>query len=454
MKFSELKEKTKKWNSLSRVDTLGSYDFYTSIISFESLQQKNILAFKKLSSQEQNSPSFSEGKKISIEQFQAINKVLPLAAHEYTHFVDATSTLWGLRHLGKMNNAYLCNYELGGTESSFHHAKKFFDHVRRIRLPDYYTVINKQAEPTTTWQARTSIGITFTAGGNTSDTPILFTNFHSKEGKLLARSPISTVSILEASAMAQEIILQTILTNSIQGDSKAIEQKIQSQKTLNYIYNHNLTEYSVCAHLVANQTNCKDLFVAFTMCAILTRLVLNLPERAFEEILNKCNIGQIISTHEEDEFTQKIRSGIKARDLGVIYFLLCRALPKDSAESAKKSIDGINTALSKLSLNVSDLRSWIEQEASALAQSIIESKIKSISTLGKSGLNNIKKIDLFSMNIPFPSLDLPPALLGDSSTWLPFNSPKNSLSDLDLDECFNELYEGQEWVERFSEGCL
>lgn len=452
MDFLEFKSKTAKWNQLSGVDVLGSYDFYTSIISLDSLEKPDIDKLKTLFIK---SPTIlAAGGKTNPAQYESLQKVFPLAAHEYTHFVDATSTLWGLRHLSKMNLAYLSNNKIGGTESEFHFAKKFHDHVRKIRLPQYYTLIQQDTPRTNRWQSRITIGRIFSKEGLISDRSVLFSWFTSETGTPLARSPISTVSILEASAMAQEVIFATSLINTTPDDFKVVEAANFSRKMANYIYNHNITEYSVCVHLVANRTKCQDIFVSFTICAILTRLTLNFPDRAFDEVAENCSIEDILEIPTGHEFGRAMRDGIKNRDLGAVFYLLCSALPTDSAASPKHTKDGIEQALREIGLKTDSMQEWKIKEANELASQITESNIEPLSLLAKSGIKNIKSIKDDSFSIPFNLLDLPPALLGDSSTWLPFTSPNNNLANFDLDLCFDELFNGQEWVERFSEACV
>lgn len=46
------------------------------------------------------------------------------------------------------------------------------------------------------------------------------------------------------------------------------------------------------------------------------------------------------------------------------------------------------------------------------------------------------------------------ALLGDSTEFSIGNSQDNTLGKINLDDLFNELYQGQLWVDRFSEACV
>lgn len=121
------------------MDTLGSFDFYSTVISLDAIDRP------KLQKLYADFPDYREqmlGKAgISPGLWLTIKDVLALATHEYTHFIDATSTILGLQHLAKMNAAYSCSDRLGGREHTFRPAKVFFDHVRSLRLPEFYTAI-------------------------------------------------------------------------------------------------------------------------------------------------------------------------------------------------------------------------------------------------------------------------------------------------------------------------
>jgi hypothetical protein len=58
------------------------------------------------------------------------------------------------------------------------------------------------------------------------------------------------------------------------------------------------------------------------------------------------------------------------------------------------------------------------------------------------------------VELDIKNINIPPALLGDSNKLSLFANTNNSLRNFDIDECFEELYRGQKWVERFSEACI
>lgn len=455
MKLDEFRAKTKRWNQFSQVDTLGAFDFYTSIISLDALNATDISSIRKAFPQQGDILAAYLANKFSPEHYALLSKVLPLAAHEYTHFVDSTSTLWGLHHLSQMNEAYLSDEGRGGKETEFYKARNFYDHVKGIRLPDYYTVINPDAQDTRPWRSRITIGRIFSKQGKPSERPVLFSWFSNYQDRPLARSPISTVSLLEASAMAQELILHAALIEITEKEFRTVEQAHFQTRTLSYLYNRKFTEYSVCVHVLADRLGCKDILVAFNICARLTRLVLNFPTKAFESVLASCPIAEIIDIPKSHEFETVVRDGIKNRDLGTIYYLLCCALPKDCHENLRKSKEGIVSAFKRIGVDYDSFIGDVQEEAKQLANSIKSSRIRSLSALVNAGYENLSRIDFDEARLHFDRMNLPPAILGDSSQSTLFGSTEiNSLANFNLEECFEELFQGQRWVERFSEACL
>lgn len=414
-------------------DTLGSFDFFTSTVCLDSIDSKDFEAFKS------NDKS-------------SIVKLLPLAIHEYTHFVDSTSTLWGMKHLQKMNEAYSSNNVHGGTENDFFKAKVFLEHVRSLRLPSYYTVINDTIS-TRPWLYNITVGKQFGLDGKLSKKPILFTNFRNSTYDILVRSPISMVSILEASAMSNEMAMKMYLTDTLYDETKGFEMKMLENEALAYLYNKHLTEYSVCVHMLANAVGCKDLFVSFQICSIICRIVLNLPDVLLEQIIKTANVHEILSIPKEHEFEKRILDGIKYGNLGIIYYLICRALPENIYEDRQKTIDGLEIALSKLGLSFETIKLEARKQIETISDSLQETQFEAIKLLAKAGKGNFMKIDLKNAVVDFANLSLPSVYLGDGKEANIFRNKHNLFNDISIDKIFNELYSGEEWVNRFSEAC-
>jgi hypothetical protein len=438
MSFKRLQNTFKSYRRLLEADTLGSFDFFTCIICLDSIDTH---AFE----------NFLEARK--TKDYLYLSKITPLAVHEFTHFIDSTSTVWGINHLRKMNDAYCSNNTKGGTEYDFYKAKAFLEYARSLRLPNYYTVVQRSNIPDRPWQSRITMGKQFGLDGKISDSPILFSQFANASGEFLARSPVSTVSLLEASAMSNEMVARLALVNELDDDARVVENRLYEKEALDYIYNQNITEYSVCVHILDNQLQCTDLFVAFQICSIITRLVLNFPKSLIGKVLDTAKIHDILGIPKGHEFEDRMQLGIRNHNLGILYYLICCALPKDSAEKKSKMVPGIEKALSRLGLSLEKMSDEAAKEVDEIGQELNGSKLSVIVALSQSGVDNFHKIPFSSTSLDFSKLSLPTVYLGDGAEVRVFGNEESLLHNIGIEEIFDELYEGHEWVERFSEAC-
>jgi hypothetical protein len=455
MEVSDFRHKTKKWNCFAATDTLGAFDFYTSIVSLDSLAPTDVaIAQQKILEITQKKDNGLDAK-FDTDAYRQVTKVFPLAAHEYTHFIDTTSTLWGFRHLRMMKEAYEANDAIGGTEPDFCKAKKYYDHIRMLRLPKYYTLRDESSLNTTPWQYQLSAGLLFDSEGRSSDRAVVFTRFLNSTGNLLVRSPISNVSLLEMSAMAQEVLIDISLLANTDNNFMAIEGALYSERLIQYLYNPDITEYSVCVHLVANSLKLADPAIAFRICTALAGVTLNMPIASFSNIASSCPIGDILglpSTHQGIEY---FRNGLSSCDYGILFCLLCHALPKGDYASPQSIQSFVEVSIKKVGISIKDMRSNANLEVNELYQQLRNSVIPEIRMLAEAGYANFKIIGYDRERLPFQKLNLPPVLLADSTSSMIFSNSSNQLSTFNIDSAFTNLYEyGQAWVERFSEACV
>ena len=439
--YKQYKAKNSKDNILSKIDILGSFDFTTCLIALDSIEDKDM---KKLSNTELQ----------SAESNLNYRKVLPLAIHEYTHFIDSTSTVWGINHLTMMNDAYLSNDKINKDEKLFYKTKIFYNHLAKIKYPKYYNVINSDSKEHKPWVAYPTIGILFNSDGQITDESIIFLRFSSLEMEEIARSPISAVSILEASAMAQEIVSEIGILTKLNKEDLAMENILYTKKLMSIIYDKELTEYSACVHMLANQQQCKDILQSFLLVSIITRVVLNCTEDIFTKIITNNQLTNIFNIPETESIIKRLQDGLKYQNIGVLYYIIVFGLPEKSYLTEKTAIEGLKQSLKKLGITIDDIQSsatnYIENKITKLEQS----SLSSITQIAKASKENFNKISITSSELIFHELNLPKVFLGDCTEILIFKNENNSLSEFNLDKCFNELAEGSSWVNRFSEACI
>lgn len=453
MLIKKLKSSSSRLNILSQCDILGSYDFFTTIVSLDSLSSEDFENREKY----HDFLLESHPKEISIgyKAYEALSRTQPLLIHEYTHFYDCSSTVWGAKYLSMMSNAYIAdNLSHGGVEKDFHYAKEFHDLIRFSRLPKYYTDKSKVTNDSRPWKHQQSIGNRFLSSGEISDHPIMFTWFGNSNGEQLVRSPISTISILECSAMAQEIIANISLIQLLEEGERAVELSLYTKKILDYVHNKDITEYSVCTHLMSNKYTEADIFLQYKVSAILCRLVLNTPSKIYLQISEDCDFESIFgSTQNVVEVIEKIRKGLRYLEPGFLYYLICYAMPYGEIDRMDCGFSLICEGLRRLGVDYSDLKIQSEEEFLKYSELAANSKIESISIIAKAGQGNYNLTDWSKSKIDFHNLSFPPVLLGDSTELDIFSGDDNSLRSLSLDSIYDELVVGQIWVERFVEAC-
>ncbi|GAF58216.1 hypothetical protein JCM18902_990 [Psychrobacter sp. JCM 18902] len=434
-------------------EVLGDYDFSTTIVSLYSSDSKGWVKVKKCLISLQDCISRKES--MSHDVYDTLSKAIPLIFHEYTHFYDCSSTIWGAKYLSMMAQAYTAdNLTHGGKEKDFHHAKKFHDLIRFSLLPKYYTDKTKITDDSRPWDYRESIGNRFSSSGEVADHPIVFTWFLNKNGEALVRSPISTISLLECAAMAQEINKNIGLISLLEKDQRTIELKLYTNKILDYIYNKDITEYSVCAHLVANKCKEPDVFLAYKVSAILCRLVLNTPSKIYLQIAEECDFESIFgSTQVASEYIEKVKKGLRYLEPGFLYYLICRAMSDGELNKLDEGFSLICASLQKLGVDYADLKDESRKEFLEYSEIAASSKIESISMIAKAGQRNYELNNWSNFKMDFHHLSLPPVRLNDFSQVDLFLAEANSLKSVCLTRIEEELSEGDTWVKRFVDAC-
>jgi hypothetical protein len=241
--YEQLKSSREKWDILADVDTVGKMDFWTTIVELCGFTREDL-----------------------DPQSRYYQEAIATAVHEYTHFIDYTSTLWGLKNLRMLNDAYITNYvnysryiDEEITESHFYKQKEIYDKIYNLRLPDYYTEKGSPSKIDVPWHFQLTCGVRFDNNGKVSRNPIIFCNFQNESKEKIVRSPLSILSILEASAVSQEY-LHRFMQVQKNDDSYYVEINNLKNQLLKFIYDADLTVYSVAFHLVSAYTNIDDFF--------------------------------------------------------------------------------------------------------------------------------------------------------------------------------------------------
>lgn len=446
MSLENLRKRSAPWNCFSKVDTLGSFDFWTLTVSLDSLMPNHVLGI--------DAADFPQNKTIELDMadYERKRKVLPLAAHEFTHFIDATATVWGINHLLKLDEVYSASIS---NEGEFVKLKRTFDYMRLIRLPKYYTTVDKAAPSTKPWRSNVTNGLLFNKDGSIGDRPVIFVRFWNSDGASLARSPISMVSLLEASAMSKEIEIRIELLRKLPAAERLVEERLMNDELMDYIYNKEITEYSVCFHLLANVVGSSDLGVTSRAVGLLVRIILNMPDVAFVTAGKGVSaFADKIKIPYDSLEVVRLKQSLEQRNHGAMFFLLVVLLGQGGLNSLTKFRLSLNAALKSIGLSSEKLRRAAVEEVSGAVKSLRNSKSSSLRAMADASLKNFNSIYPNNLHYPLSSLSLPSAVLGDLSVYSFQGAQDNLLKDYDIDQAYGELLEGQDKAEVFAEGCV
>jgi len=244
------------------------------------------------------------------------------------------------------------------------------------------------------------------------------------------------------------------LISQLSDDASKGQIRVYSKEIEAQTYNKELTEYSVCAHLVSNYQKCPCITRTFKACALISRLVLNFPKSAFSLIEKNKSLTSLLGIY-DTEYMARIYSGLKYNDHGTLFLIISRMLPRGAIDNIPEINEGITYVLQKLGLSREFILSEAQIEANEIYNYLKISRIRSIAILAEAGIENFNIIEWCNSKLPFNRLNLPPAHLGDLSEKLIFSGKSdNKLKNINLDDMFDELKTGQKWVEKFNEACL
>jgi len=252
--------------------------------------------------------------------------------------------------------------------------------------------------------------------------------------------------------MSQEVESNIGLIMGLEEGIRNVEMRLYTQELLNYIYNRDLTEYSVCAHLLANSQINPDIAITYKSCGIICRYVLNTPSVIYKHLSEKVDLYKVFGPG-SGEWVSKIKKGLELNEPGFLFYLICKLLPKNALESNTAMITGLKTVFDFFDIDINYLKSESKKEFETLLEEVNKSQLDNIIKISNSGYYNFNKINWDSSSLPFDVLDLPPALLGDSTSIQIFPGIDKGLKNFNLDKLFDDMFEGQSWVERFTEAC-
>lgn len=252
-----------RWGGLPSTTSSGSYNFYDQGVLLSIAGEKEI---------------FQEIGKVGLdEKFRLIQDIYTTAYHEYRHWLDMTSSVYGLCWIRDLISiSELKRARDGGLKAQ---CRKIAMTATAIRMPHYYSEYNclDRTEP---WQYRCTVGHAYTISDKLSDKhPIWFVRFYNAKGGWIVRQPISIASLLEARAVYSEMEAYEICRNAgkIPAEFKARSEPRFNASMLGRVYSPKLTMYSVAAHWFAGNHDVADIIAAYAAASYLAGFCLDAP---------------------------------------------------------------------------------------------------------------------------------------------------------------------------------
>lgn len=207
--------------------------------------------------------------------------------HELTHWSDQISSVWGQDYILALFDAY--DAAESQDEEKFCRTIDLFDEERRIILPLYYHVVERNIRPHDVekrWRIEFTAGQEFGPDGHiNSARPIFFVVFGDNEtGKRVARQPITVGALLETTATWAELRVGLGVLSSMAADERSVEQVLWSKERSSSLYDVELTVYTAPVHMFAKFTGTTDVLRAYERSATLAHIALNLTGALFDNL--------------------------------------------------------------------------------------------------------------------------------------------------------------------------
>lgn len=377
--------------------------------------------------------------------------------HEFTHWIDHVSSLWGQSNLLAWFNGVAAWKSNDATKfSTVLDARQA---LKTMKYATYFTTIEikdmAEARQGAPWRYRYTAGRAFDAFGKLNiKHPILFTRFGTHGGTSIGRVPMSAGALLEANAVAADLFFDMLhVAEAVEsGDlvEKGIPEKNVNDKYLDILYSAELVEYSVAAHCLANSVKDMGVFDAYRRAARLSEIAMNLPSALFERIKLPENGEPFADLHPYF---------LKRRDVGYAYWCLCQHATSDAGNDLELWTE---TAVANSGLPdraiiakaaLTEMKSLIgNAPAGALGEYLRELVTFGISVFEKHGLSRIQ--DIYQIyNEAEAAGKTPMTLLGDD-TVVGSNQTWKTMKPNEIEKWLSEMDDFDTWSETFESACI
>lgn len=401
--FKNHAEINKTWRGLPNTKNVASYNYVDQVVLFESIESKHVIS--------------CISKLTPAERWPLKREVWLNGFHEYTHWLDMTSSVFGLRWLCKMVN--LLEKYSKETESRstayVEECKAAARDMAGIHLPEYYSTVENPVGPP--WKYSSTVGKAYDSEGNSNPFhPLWFVRFDTPSGMSIARQPISVASLLEVRAVAAEITGGFGLINALHDRSfKVLQQQRLSHEIFSRVYQPHLTVYSAAAHWYANHRGLSEVLEAYIAASKLAWFCLDAPTRWVTSIKATAEFKARFG----DPFATMMQTSLSRDDRGALFFML-------AAETSLKLLKTLNSDLDALlrkewKVSLGEVNAEGEKERAELVNRLVSTPepVRSLAEIWKTNLGQ-RYMDR-PLSVVSENIQLPAVILADDTPLEIFN---------------------------------
>ena len=239
--------------------------------------------------------------------------------HEYQHYIDHVSTLWGVKNIYKIYRAF--DAAIMSDEYKFFKFRELTLEFKRNYFLDYYTETYNHVvgDYENRWKFQITSGLRFDHNGKINDDwPIPFMSFATNEDVKISRVPISVVSLLETTATYAEYEFQISAISTLQPPHRELQLAVISKKLESKLYHPELTLYSAAVHLTSVNLKINDPILGYKISSIFAKTALNIPTSEFS------NIKIPKEFNSTEEWSRRSKKMLDNLDRGFAFYLLIR----------------------------------------------------------------------------------------------------------------------------------
>lgn len=409
--IQKLRYHAKHSGIFANLAVLGSYDDFSQIVSLDYLDEESFLQL--LESFQSNTKRDRNAQKAALQaNYGSMARFYSTCVHEFTHWLDHTSTLWGQKQLVLIYNAI--NAWTNQDEQEFHRIAIANSERHRARLALYYTeeykVDQREAHPTP-WRYEYGSGLEFGIDGRPrTDRPFVFTVFSNSSDQRVIRVPFSMFALTEATATYAEFKVKSQSLALLDDDSRLVEQRRLEQEFRQNLYDPKLVIYSVATHCLANSIGIDDGFRAYEFSSALATLCLNLPKELFHNLF---------VPEEFNIWGSRVQALKELSDPGFAFFTIAKQAPKYGNEISVEQ--WLQEALRNVGLpSLETIKNLAIAQMKELKNEVMEGiyteQIKALLSVGRENFiqRGVWGQSVLSIeNLYKNSIMLPPIVLGD-----------------------------------------